>query len=485
MKLADIIKNTDCNIIQDTDKEILSVVYDSRKVTEGSVFVAVSGETTDGARYVGDAVRGGAVAVVSQKSVPVPEGIGCIMADDTRFALGAIAKNFYGNPSAFMKLTGITGTSGKTTVSNVLYNIFKNKGIESGLIGTISNKFGNVEEPAVHTTPQAADLQEILFRMKEAGVGMCAMEVSSHALDQGRVFGAEFDCGVFLNIERDHLDYHKTIENYRNAKLKLFGFYPKHQSKDFVAVVNNDAGILDYVREVFQGKIITFGRNDKADVYSSNEKIFIDRVEFDLNYKGEKVHILFSMGGDFNVANALAAAAAAVRYGLSLEEISEGIRSCLPVNGRFQSVDCGQDFSVIVDYAHTPDEIEKLLQTANKIKKNRIITVCGCGGNRDKGKRPIMGQIACNNSDFVIITSDNPRNEEPMDIIDGITAGIRDKDNYITVCDRAEAINKALSMAEKDDFVIIAGKGHEDYQLIKGVKYHFDDKEVVRKYFGK
>lgn len=484
MKLENLLPK-DCELKNYGDTEISDVCYDSRKASPGCVFVALSGSVTDGTRYIDDAVKAGAVAVVSESETSIPENVVGIKAKNTKNTLAEMSARFYGNPSEKMRMVGITGTSGKTTVSNIIYSIYSSKNIKSGLIGTISNRFGNVEEAATHTTPQSADLQKLLKRMADCGVEMCAMEVSSHALDQGRVYATEYDCGVFLNIARDHLDYHKTPENYRNAKLKLFGYYPKHQKKQMTAIVNYDENLFDDVKNIFNGKIITFGRNSGADVYSSNEKIFVDRVEFDLNYKEQSQRIVFGMGGEFNVSNALAAAAVAVSDGFSLEDIKKGIENCMPVNGRFQSVDCGQDFSVIVDYAHTPDEIEKLLKSAKKICRKRIITVCGCGGNRDKGKRPIMGKIACDNSDFVIITSDNPRDEEPADIINDILKGTEDKNNYKTVTDRAEAIKEALSMALKDDLVVIAGKGHEDYQIIKGVKYHFDDKEQIRMFFGK
>ena len=484
MKLKDILSKIEYELIQDTTEDITNVVYDSRKATPSALFVAMEGCNTDGAKYINDAIDKGAVCVVSENDVTVPSNIANIKVKNSKFALGKIASNFYGNPSERMKLFGITGTSGKTTVTNIIYSIYSNLNIKSGLIGTISNKIGDRVIPAVHTTPLSADLQELLFEMAENEVKMCAMEVSSHALEQGRVYGCEFDCGVFLNIARDHLDYHKTLEAYKEAKLKLFSYYPKKQNKPFYAVVNYDEGLLRDVRAVFEGEILSFGRYYEADVYSSNEVIKMDSVEFDLNYNHESVHIHFNMGGEFNVSNVLAAATVAIGEGISLEDIKRGIESCPPVNGRFQSVDCGQDFSVIVDYAHTPDEIEKLLITANKIKKNRIITVCGCGGNRDKGKRPIMGQIACENSDFVIITSDNPRDEEPQSIIDDILVGIKDKDNYKVEVDRAYAIKEALSMAKPKDCVIIAGKGHEDYQIVKGVKHHFDDKEQVRNYFN-
>lgn len=484
MKLELLLRGADLEVKNFSDLDITGVCYDSRKAVPGSVFVALPGSVTDGVKYIDEAVKKGAVALVSEKDLEI-DGIVTAKCENAKNALAKLSADFYGNPSEKMKMIGITGTSGKTTVSNIIYSIYNSMGVKSGLIGTIANRFGDVTETATHTTPQSEDLQKLFARMAGYGVRMCAMEVSSHALDQSRVYGTEFDCGVFLNIARDHLDYHKTEENYRKAKLKLFSYYPKHQKKTFTAVVNYDENLYEDVRKVFEGKIITFGRNRNADVYSENEKINADRVEFDLVYNGEKVHILFNMGGEFNVSNALAAAAVAASDNISLENIRKGIEACQPVSGRFQSVKCGQNFSVIVDYAHTPDEIEKLLASVDKIRKKRIITVCGCGGNRDRGKRPIMGKIACEGSDFVIITSDNPRNEDPEEIIKDIEEGIKDRDNYKVVCDRHEAIITALDMAQKDDIVVIAGKGHEDYQIVRGVKYHFDDREEVKNYFEK
>lgn len=485
MKLEKLLENVSFELKETCDKDIKDIIYDSRIVTKDSLFVATCGTMTDGSRYINDAINNGACAIVTEKDIELPKGIANIKVKNSKEALGQISSNFFNNPSSKMTVIGVTGTSGKTTVTNVIFSIYSNINKKSGLIGTIVNKFGDRVETAKHTTPMSRDLQGLFSEMVNEDVKMCVLETSSHALDQGRVYGTEFNIGVFLNIARDHLDYHKTCEAYKKAKLKLFSYYPKKQKKPFVAVANYDEALDKEVKKVFDGQVISFGRNEKADVYSTNEIISIDKVEFDLNYKGESVHIKFNMGGEFNVSNALAASAVAISDNISLEDIKKGIEACEPVNGRFQSVDCGQDFSVIVDYAHTPDEIEKLLVTVNKIKKQRIITVCGCGGNRDKGKRPIMGQIACDNSDMVFITSDNPRDEEPMDIIKDILDGIQSKKNYEVVCDRAEAIKSALREANKDDFVVIAGKGHEDYQIIKGVKYHFDDKEQVRNFFGK
>ncbi|MBQ7257978.1 MAG: UDP-N-acetylmuramoyl-L-alanyl-D-glutamate--2,6-diaminopimelate ligase [Abditibacteriota bacterium] len=484
MKLQELLSKIEYEMVAETDRDITSVAYDSRDVKEGALFAALDGCRTEGANFIDQAIENGAVCIVTETDVKLPDNVANVKVKNANSALGRIVSNFYGNPTEKMKVIGVTGTSGKTTVTNIIYNIYSNLNIKSGLVGTIANKIGDVVEPTNYTTPQAVDLQKLFYKMVENKVEVCVMEVSSHGLDQERVYGTEFDCGVFLNIARDHLDYHKTLESYKEAKLKLFSYYPKEQKKPFYAVVNYDEGLLRDVRKVFDGEIITFGRHYEADVYSTNEIINIDFVEFDLNYKHESVHIKFNMGGDFNISNCLAAATVALGDGISLEDIRKGIEGTKPVNGRFQSVDCGQDFSVIVDYAHTPDEIEKLLKTANKIKKNRIITVCGCGGNRDKGKRPIMGKIACDNSDFVIITSDNPRDEEPKSIIEDILEGIKDKNNYRVEVDRADAIKEALSMAKPKDCVIIAGKGHENYQIVKGVKHHFDDKEQVRNYFN-
>jgi len=482
MKFIDVLASCDYNLINDTDSDITNICYDSRKVVSGDLFVATSGTNTDGARYITDAIKKGAVAIVSDKEIDdLPKNIGYAISNNTRKALGLISSNFFGNPSSKLNIVGVTGTSGKTTVTNIIHSIYTNLGEVAGLIGTIANKIGTEAIPSTHTTPESRDLQELFAKMVSENASICAMETSSHALDQGRVYGTEFNIGVFLNIARDHLDYHKTIEAYKEAKLKLFSYYPNIQKKEFVAVINNDENILEDIKRVFNGKILTFGQTSDADVYSTNEEVSISYVKFTLNYNGESVDVTFNMGGDFNVSNALAAATVAIIGGVSLEDIKYGIEHCGQVSGRFQSIDCGQDFSIIVDYAHTPDEMEKLLETSQKIKKNRIITVFGCGGNRDRGKRPIMGKIACDNSDFVIITSDNPRNEEPIDIIRDIVAGIEDDSKYTIVSDRHDAIEFALKMAQKDDLVVLAGKGHENYQIVKDDSLHFDDKEEVEK----
>ena len=468
-------------VMHDINCEIRDVCYDSRKASEGSVFVALNGINTDGVRYIFDAIDSGATAVVTNRFIEgIPENIAYAVAKDTREALGKFSSLLFGNPSKDLKLIGITATSGKTTVSHIVYSILNVAGYLTGLIGTINMRVGKEIIDSTHTTPQSRELQEIFSKMVETDTKACVMEVSSHSLDQSRVTATDFDVVAFLNVSRDHLDYHKTVENYKNAKLKLF---TKYSSNKTVAVVNTDDLFSKNILSSCKSKVITFSAKDtNADVYATDSHISGNYVKFVLNIAGDKTDITFNMGGEFNIYNALAAASITYAMGISIEDIKKGIEVCKPVTGRFESIPNEKNISVIVDYAHTPDELEKVLESAKRITKDRIIVVFGCGGNRDSGKRPIMGMIATRNADYAIITSDNPRFEDPNLIIDQIYEGIEPEYNSKTWREprRYKAIEKAITMAHSGDVIILAGKGHETYQEIKGERFDFDDSKVAR-----
>ncbi|MGC8863811.1 MAG: UDP-N-acetylmuramoyl-L-alanyl-D-glutamate--2,6-diaminopimelate ligase [Armatimonadota bacterium] len=466
------------------DAQIRGIAYDSRCVEPGFVFVAMKGGTYDGHDFVSDALAAGASAVIAERPVEcaIEAGVPCVLVDDGRRAMGEIAAPFFDYPSRELTLIGVTGTSGKTTVTHLIQSVFAAAGRKTGLIGTLGARVQGDFLSTKHTTPESVDLQQILRLMVDQGVEVVAMEVSSHGLYQGRVLGCEFDCGVFTNIARDHLDFHKTPEAYLDAKLMLFRDYPAMSQKRFVGVVNVDDHSAQAFIAAAPGPVVTFGVRSSADLTASDCVVTDRSVSFDLHYQGSTARVSLGIGGSFNVYNALAAAAVGVGLGTGLEAIVDGLRQARGVPGRFESVDCGQDFGVIVDYAHTPDELENVLRTARELTAGRLIVVFGCGGDRDRGKRPIMGRIAAELADLVVITSDNPRSEKPESIIDEILQGISgpDRNRVEVVVDRKEAIDNAIEKARKEDLVVIAGKGHEDYQIFADRTIHFDDREVAR-----
>lgn len=471
---------TNIEIIVPSDAPITDICYNSQKATPGSLFVALNGTNTDGSRYIQDAISNGAVAIISDK-IPdnIPDNIGFARSKNTHDALAQLSSIFYDNPSSKLKLIGITATSGKTTVSHIVHSIFKNADYKTGLIGTINIKIGDEIINSTHTTPESRDLQEIFKKMIDVNTDVCVMEVSSHSLDQGRVAASEFDVAAFLNIARDHLDYHKTAEAYKNAKLKLF---TKFSNPNTIAVVNIDDPFAIDIISSYKGKVITFSATRKADVYATDCIANTNHVDFTLNIADIKIPITFHMGGIFNINNALAAAAICYACNISLPKIKRGIELCESVSGRFQSVKTNKDFSVIIDYAHTPDELEKVIDSAKNITDGRILLVFGCGGNRDKGKRSIMGRIGVSNSDYTIITSDNPRFENPTDIINDIIEGIPEdsKNKFKIETDRKKAIKEIIKLAQPKDVIVIAGKGHETYQEINGEKYEFNDSQIAK-----
>lgn len=476
--LRDICKVT---VIGDENKEITGVNIDSRQVQEGHLFIAVKGTQTDGHSYINKAIENGAVAVVCQT---LPEerhdGVTYVQVEDSEQIVGPIATTFYGNPTSKLRLVGVTGTNGKTTIATLLYKMFRIFGYKCGLCSTVCNYINDEPLPTDHTTPDPITLNRLLGRMADEGCEYAFMEVSSHSVAQHRIGGLKFAGGIFTNLTRDHLDYHKTFENYRDAKKAFFDALPK----DAFAVTNVDDKNGRVMTQNTKADIKTYSLRSAADFKAKVLEESFEGMCLDIN--GKEVSVSFI--GRFNVSNLLAVYSAAIAMGRQPEEVLVAISMLRPVNGRFETIRSEEGVTAIVDYAHTPDALVNVLVTINEILKGRgeVITVCGAGGNRDKGKRPLMAQEAVKHSDRVIITSDNPRFEEPQDIINDMLAGL-DKTQMrkvVAVVDRKEAIRTACMMARPGDAVLVAGKGHEDYQDIKGVKHHFDDHEVIREIFG-
>ena len=479
--LADLLKNVKViGINGNPDVEINGMELDSRQVKPGGLFFAVKGTVTDGHKFIPKALENGAVAVVCQ-DLPetMPEGVTFVKLENTEHAVGQIATDFYGDPTSKMKLVGVTGTNGKTTIATVLYNMFRRLGFKAGLLSTVCNYVDGQPIPTEHTTPDPITLNRLLAQMVEAGCQYAFMEVSSHAVAQNRIGGLRFAGGIFTNLTRDHLDYHKTFENYRDAKKAFFDNLPK----DAFAITNADDKNGMVMVQNTKANVKTYSVKQMADFKAKIIECHFEGMYLEIN--GREVGVQFI--GKFNVSNLLAVYGAAVMLGQQPEDVLVAMSEMKSVNGRFEAITAPKGFTVIVDYAHTPDALENVLNAIHDVLegKGQVITVCGAGGNRDKGKRPIMAQEAVRQSDRVIITSDNPRFEEPQDIINDMLAGLDEEQRkkVFSIVDRREAIRLACDIAQKGDVVLIAGKGHEDYQEIKGVKHHFDDKEEVHKCF--
>lgn len=482
MKLSDIIKNVEVRqIVGDSDVEILALQLDSRKVEQGSLFFAVKGTAADGHNYIPKAVEAGAKAIVCQTIPENPaDGVTFVMVDNTEQIVGQMATNFFNDPTSRLTLVGVTGTNGKTTIATVLYNMFRALGYKCGLLSTVCNYIDGEAIPTEHTTPDPITLNQLLNEMVEAGCSFAFMEVSSHAVAQNRIGGLRFKGGIFTNLTRDHLDYHKTFENYRDAKKAFFD----RLTADAFAVTNKDDKNGMVMVQNTKATVKTYSVGRMADFMAKIIECHFEGMYLDIN--GQEVGVQFI--GKFNVSNLLAVYAAAVMLGQEPQEVLVAMSKMKPVNGRFEAITAPEGYTAIVDYAHTPDALENVLNAIHGVLegKGRVITVCGAGGNRDKGKRPIMAREAVRQSDKVIITSDNPRFEEPQDIINDMLAGLDQEQmrKVISIVDRREAIKTACTIAQKGDVILIAGKGHEDYQDVKGVKHHFDDKEEVRKCFN-
>ena len=482
MRLKELLKHVEVlNILGDADIEISGVNIDSRRIEAGHLFVAVPGTVTDGHKFIPKAIEQGAVAVLCEYFPNKREpGVTYVAVESTEAWVGEVATQFYGDPSRKLKLVGVTGTNGKTTIATLLYNMFRKFGHKCGLLSTVCNYIEDEPIPTDHTTPDPIELNSLLARMVDAGCEYAFMECSSHAIAQKRIGGLRFEGGLFTNLTRDHLDYHKTFENYRDAKKAFFDGL----EKDAFAITNADDKNGLFMVQNTKAQVKTYSTRTMADFKAKIIECHFEGMYLDIN--GKEVGVQFI--GKFNVSNLLAVYGAAVMLGKKPEDILVILSTLKSVNGRLEPIRSPEGYTAIVDYAHTPDALENVLNAIHEVLdgKGKVITVCGAGGNRDKGKRPLMAQEAVKQSDRVIITSDNPRFEEPQDIIDDMLAGldIRQMKKVVSIVDRREAIRTACMMAEKGDVILIAGKGHEDYQEIQGVKHHFDDKEVVREIFG-
>lgn len=454
------------------DLRIEALEYDSRKVKPGSLFCCIVGTFSDGHEYAQKAVDAGAAGLLVERELPIE--LPQVIVPNTRIAMAEMAAELYGHPERELRLVGITGTNGKTTSTYMIKAIAERAGMKAGLIGTIRNMVGQRVIDTERTTPESVDLYRLLREMRDEGVEIVAMEVSSHSLDQHRVHGLTFEVGEFTNLTQDHLDYHKTFENYLAAKKKLFS-----QSKH--GVFNIDDPYASAIMEGLSLPVTTFGIRERADICASEIDITTRGVQFDIRYPAGKTRINVPIPGLFTVFNAMGAAAVALALNIPMEYIKSGLEDMQSVSGRLEPLSTGDlGFSVFVDYAHTPDALENVLKTVRGFAKSRVITVFGCGGDRDRAKRPIMGEIAGRYSDRLVVTSDNPRSEDPFTIIDAIEEGVKKSGcTYVKIEQRREAIRYALQNAQESDVIVVAGKGHETYQEINGVKHHFDDKETV------
>ena len=481
MKLIELLKNVEVlNTVGDTGVEITGVNIDSRRIEAGHLFVAIPGTQTDGHKFIPKAIELGAAAILCERMPEEHvEGVTYVVVESTESVVGIVATHFFGDPSRKLKLVGVTGTNGKTTIATLLYNMFRKFGHKCGLLSTVCNYIEGEAIPADHTTPDPIELNRLLAQMVEAGCDYAFMECSSHAIAQKRIGGLKFAGGLFTNLTRDHLDYHKTVENYRDAKKAFFDGL----DKDAFAITNADDKNGMYMVQNTKAQVKTYSIRSMADFKAKIIECHFEGMYLDIN--GKEVGVQFI--GKFNVSNLLAVYGAAVMLGKQPEDILVILSTLKSVSGRLEPIHSPEGYTAIVDYAHTPDALENVLNTINEVLngKGKVTTVCGAGGNRDKGKRPIMAQTAVKLSDKVIITSDNPRFEEPQDIINDMLAGLDNKQmkKVVSIVDRKEAIRTACMMADKGDVILIAGKGHEDYQEIKGVKHHFDDREVVREIF--
>jgi len=481
--LEELLTGIEHQVLQgNTRQEITGIDYDSRQVKDGYAFVCIPGFKTDGHNYAAQAVMNGARTLIVERPVEGCAGCTMVKVKDTRQVLPQLASRFYRKPSRSLRVVGVTGTNGKTTTTHLIKAILEEAGCATGLIGTLNATFQGYEEKLANTTPESLDLERFMRRVCDHGGKYVVMEVSSHALDLGRVREIDYDAAIFTNLTQDHLDYHRTLEVYRDAKLKLFSSLPVEPGR--FAVINADDPYSASFLNASQGDKVTYGISNPATVKATDVRISSRGSLFDVVYPEGKMSLGIRLAGMFNVYNALAAIAFALQEKIPPQVIKEALEKVQGVPGRFESIDEGQEFAVIVDYAHTPDGLDNILKTARQITRGRIITVFGAGGDRDRTKRPLMGRIAADNSDFCIVTSDNPRTEDPLAIIEDIIAGLKEKEDahYAVVPDRREAIRHAVYLAHPEDIVVIAGKGHEDYQLIMGKVYPFDDRLVAREY---
>jgi len=466
----------------DDQIEVTGITADSRKVKPGDLFICLSGFTVDGHAYAKKAAEQGAVAILVEKEVDVDAVT--VRVPDTRRAMALIADKFYASPTQELKVIGVTGTNGKTTTTHLIDKILRDQQKRTGLIGTIHMRIGDEYEELKNTTPDVLELQHSFRRMRDIDTEYAIIEVSSHALDLGRVRGCDIHTAIFTNLTQDHLDHHKTMENYRQAKSLLFAQLGNQYRAGALktAILNADDEASEYFAHVTAARVITYGIERAADVRASEYRISSAGTYIKLETFAGSIDLHLKLIGKFNVYNVLAAVAAGLVEGISLADMKNSLEEISGVNGRFETVHAGQNFTVIVDYSHTPDSLENVLTTVKELAKGRIFCLVGCGGDRDKTKRPIMAKIATKYSDMSVLTSDNPRSEDPEAILQDMIAGVSDvpTNRYTSIADRREAIFYAVSQAKENDVILIAGKGHETYQTIKGVNYPFDDRAVAR-----
>ena len=470
------------HVIGPLDRAVESIAYDSRRVQRNGLFVALRGDKNDGHEFIGQAIENGASVIVAEREEKNPRAT-CLLVENTRTALADLAATFYGLPARRLKLAAVTGTNGKTTTTFLIKHICEKAGLRCGLIGTVRYEIGERVLPAARTTPESLDLQELLAQIANAGCRAAAMEVSSHALAQERIRGLEWDVAVFTNLTQDHLDYHGTMENYFESKAKLFTQLAQQQKKRKpIAIVNMDDRYGERLLDKIDKKIsvITFGMGVRADFRASNDRMEFGGTSYQLDARGKSYLVRLPLIGRFNVANSMAALAAANALGLNLREAVLSLGKSPQVPGRLEMVPAKRQFQVFVDYAHTPDALLNVLKTLRELEPGRLIAVFGCGGDRDRQKRPLMGQVVDLNADHAIITSDNPRKENPDAIIAQIEKGFR-SDRYEKIVDRAAAIGRAVELAQPRDIVLIAGKGHENYQEFADHTVPFDDIQVARR----
>lgn len=475
-------------VLGSSEKVITDVTADSRTVQAGSLFIALRGATVDGHKFVLMAAQKGAVAaLVEEVPAEVPEGLTLLVVEDTRAAMEIITPYFYDYPGKRLRMIGVTGTNGKTTTTNIIRMILRKAGYKVGLIGTINIMIEDEEAVSHNTTPDVVDLQKTLYAMVCAGCDYCVMEVSSHALALKRVAGIEYDCAVLTNITQDHLDFHKTMENYRDAKSLLFEHLTDGDKLNKNAIFNMDDPSSAIIKARTKANVLTYGKGHENDIYPLSFTVAPKHMQLALATPAGEMDLELKITGEFNVYNVMGAVAAMLAENISKEIIISVLDGFDGVPGRFQLVEAGQPYTVIVDYAHTPDGLENVLKTARFITRGKLWAVFGCGGDRDNKKRPIMGGLALELADKVVVTSDNPRTEDPELIIDEIFTALQsvpEGKEVFRLSDRREAIHFALAHAAEDDVIMIAGKGHENYQILKDRTIHFDDKEVVLEYWS-
>jgi UDP-N-acetylmuramoyl-L-alanyl-D-glutamate--2,6-diaminopimelate ligase len=478
--LNEILKNLDAKVFGSRDRNITRLVFDSRQATQGDLFIALKGVAADGHHYISQVIAAGVeVVLCEQLPEPLPASVTFVQVADSHLALGLAATNFYGNPSSHFKLVGVTGTNGKTSIATLLHRLFTTLGYKAGLLSTVRNLIGNREVEATHTTPDAISLNRLMAEMVKEGCDYVFMEVSSHSIDQHRIAGLQFNGGIFTNITHDHLDYHKTFDAYIKAKKAFFDELPQYA----FALVNLDDKNGKVMVQNTQASVKTFSLHHMADFKGKVIESHFDGTH--VNYNGKDVWI--KLIGLFNASNVLAVYGAACLLGEDSDKVLQIISSLQTVDGRFEYIRSANGITAVVDYAHTPDALKNVIETINQIRlgSSKLITVVGAGGNRDKTKRPEMARIAMSGSDKLILTSDNPRYEEPQDILNDMIAGVSAsmRQHVLVIENRREAIRTACMMAQTGDIILVAGKGHEYYQDVKGVKTHFSDKEVVAECF--